>query len=64
MVYKTHNYIFTPASALAYSGLLDYRAKTGIARTGIVVCDQSPLCHLQQVAEIMDIPVTELKTLI
>ena len=63
-VYKTHNYIFTPASALAYSGLLDYRAKTGIARTGIVVCDQSPLCHLQQVAEIMDIPVTDLKTLI
>ena len=63
-VYKTHNYVMSPASALAYSGLLDYRTKTGITRTAIVLCDQNPLCSASVVAGTMDIPVEELQNLI
>lgn len=63
-VYKTHNYILSPASALAYSGLLDYRAKTGITRNAIVICDQSPVCDAETVARVMDIPLAQLQKLI
>lgn len=63
-VYKTHNYIMSPSSALAYSGLLDYRAKTGITRNAIVMCDKSPVCETETVARVMDIPVAELKNMI
>ena len=63
-VFKTHNYILSPASALAYAGLLDYRAKTGITRTSIVVCDNSPLCHAETVAKTMDLPLAQFRKLI
>lgn len=63
-VYKTHNYILPPASALAYSGLLDYRTKAGITRPAIVLCDKSPACDAAVIARIMDIPVSELKNLL
>ena len=63
-VYKSHNYVLTPASALAYAGLLDYRAKTGMVRRTLVLCDQSPACAAGTLAGIMDIPVEELKTMI
>lgn len=63
-VYKTHNYVLSPGSALAYAGLLDYRAKTGMTGNAIVLCDQSPVCSADTVAKAMDIPVSELKKLI
>ena len=63
-VYKTHDYVLSPASALAYSGLLDYRAKTGITRNAIVICDQSPECDAQTVASAMDISLAQLQKLI
>ena len=63
-VYKTHNYVLSPSSALAYSGLLDYRAKTGITRNAIVLCDRSPVCDSGTVARVMDIPLEELQKII
>lgn len=63
-VYQTHQYILSPGSALAYSGLLDYRAKTGITRFSIVICDSSPACTAEIVAKVMDIPVAELNKII
>jgi len=63
-VYKSHNYVLSPSSALAYSGLLDYRAKTGVIRNAIVFCDQSPVCTAETVARVMDIPVAELKKML
>ena len=63
-VYKTHNYLLSPASALAYSGLLDYRAKTGITRTAMVICDQSPICSAETIAKMMNISLDELQKLI
>ena len=63
-VYKTHNYVLSPASALAYAGMLDYRAKTGITRPVIVLCDDSPACKTEIIAKIMDMPVEALQKLI
>ena len=63
-VYKTHNYLLAPASALAYSGLMDYRTKTGITRTAVVLCDKSPVCSVETVAKAMDMTPAELKKLI
>jgi len=63
-VYKTHGYVMSPASALAYSGLLDYRAKTGITRTAIVICDKNPIWDGEIVAKAMEIPMEELKRII
>jgi len=62
-VYNTYGYVLSPASALAYSGLMDYRTKTGITRAAIVLSDQSPVCDAVSVAKAMDIPVAELKKL-
>jgi len=62
-VYRTHNYVLSPASALAYGGLLDYRAKTGITRTAVVLCDESPLCCGETVAKVLELPAAVLKDL-
>ena len=63
-VFKSHRYLMTPASALAYSGLLDYRAKTGITRTAVVLCDKSPICAAELLAKLMDCSEAEIKELI
>lgn len=62
--FKTHQYVLTPSSALAYSGLLDYRSKTGIARTAIVICDWNPVCDGETVARAMSISIAELERII
>ncbi len=63
-VYKTHQYVLSPAGALSYSGLLDYRAKTGITRTAIAVSDTSPICSGETVARAMDIPLAQLEKIL
>lgn len=63
-VYKTHGYVLAPASSLAYSGLMDYRTKTGITRPAVVFCDRNPACDLEAVAKAMDISAAQLNKLI
>lgn len=60
-VYRTSNYILDPYSALAYGALSDYRARNGSGRTVLLLCEKSPLCCSETVAEIMRISVRELK---
>ena len=59
-VYRTSNYVFGPYSALAYSSLLDYRAKTGESRPALLLSERSPICDRDQVAKAMQVPVAEL----
>lgn len=63
-VYRTYNYVLQPESALAYSGLMDYRAKTGITRTAIVLCDESPICKAEMLAECMHLSKEEILRII
>lgn len=60
-VYRTGGYILGPYTALAYGGLLDYRAKTGESRTALLLSDRSPVCDAAFVAGTMEISERELK---
>ena len=60
-VYRTSDYILGPGAALAYSGLLDYRAKTGENRKALLLAERSPMCDCDLVARIMNMTVPELR---
>lgn len=60
-VLGTHGYLLSPGSALAYGGLLDYRAKKGSLRPALVICERSPLCDSKRVLEILGIEEEELR---
>lgn len=62
--YDTHKYLLSPASALAYGGLQDHRAKSGAIRPTLVVTESSPRCHAQAVAQALGIGVETLKKLL
>lgn len=40
--YTTHGYVLSPYSALAYGGLLDYRAVSGESRRSLILAEKSP----------------------
>lgn len=63
-LYKTTGFISDPYTALAYSGLTDYRAATGGNRQALIISEESPLFSLQLVAQCMNITPDELKTLL
>ena len=54
-VYRTHHYLFSPCTALAYAGLLDYRAKTGETRHAVVLAEKSAACDIPIIAQSMGI---------
>ena len=54
-VYRTHGYVLSPACALAYAALQDYRAKTGVSRHAVVLSEQSPACTAETVAVMLDV---------
>lgn len=63
-LYKTNSYLPGLYTALAYSGMLDYRARTGESRLAIVLSEQSPVCHADAVSEAMRISREELENLL
>ncbi len=63
-VYRTHGYLITPSAALAYSGLLDYRAKTGQTRHAIVLTEKGPVNDAEKVARFLGSTPEEIKHLI
>jgi len=58
-IYNSYRYLMTPASALAYSGLMDYRSKTGINRPAVVLCDNSPACDADRIQQVMGLTPAE-----
>lgn len=54
-VFRTHRYVLQPDSARAYCGLMDYRAKTGISRPALIVCDESPACSAEDIADRLEL---------
>lgn len=63
-VYRTHGYLLSACSALAYAGLLDYRAKTGETCHAIVLADKSPMCDAEAVARLIGVAVEELRNVV
>lgn len=60
-VYRTNQYVLDPYSALAYGALSDYRARTGISGSTLLLSEKSPVCSAEMVAAKMRISVSELK---
>ena len=61
-VFRTYSYIMGPYTALAYSGLMDYRAKTGENRTALLLAERSPICDCSVVADAMRVSPSQLQT--
>ena len=59
--YATHGYLLNPYTAIAYAGLLDYRAATGESHSGLILADRSPDCDLAAVAKALGVPEQRLK---
>ena len=49
----THRYLLPPGPALAYGGLLDYRAKKGSLQTALVLCEHSSGCELERISRML-----------
>ncbi len=60
-VYRTNSYILGPYIALAYGGLMDYRAKTGETRPALIIAERSPICDGAVVTDSMRMTLQELK---
>ena len=63
-VYRTNSFVLEQGSAVSYSGLMDYRAKTGESRTALLLADCDPADQANFVAGAMNITVSELKELL
>ena len=56
--------IIGPYTARAYSGLLDYRARTGENRYAIILSERSPQCDVDTVADALGVSTEELNELL
>lgn len=60
-LYRTIGYITDPYTALVYSGLADYRARTGESRPALILSDESPAHSLGVVSRCLGLTPAELK---
>ena len=60
-VFSTNRYVCSPYGALAYSGLQDYRARTGESRTALILEERCPLLDEKVVAATLSLTGEELK---
>lgn len=63
-LYKSTGIVADPDTALAYSGLMDYRAAAGESRMALLLSEQSPLFSQQFVSACMNITPAELKQIL
>lgn len=59
-VYRTHNYVLSPAAALAYAGLMDARAKPGLGKNALLLAEKSPALDAEVTAASLKIAEREL----
>lgn len=63
-VYRTSSNILESGSAVSYSGLMDYRAKTGESRTALLLADNNPADQAGFIAGAMNITEDALRELL
>ena len=63
-VYRMAGYVMGPQTALAYSGLQDYRARTGETRFALLLADKSPVADIKMVSECMEMSEYRLREII
>lgn len=60
-VYRTHGHMLSPYGAMAYAGLLDYRAMAQEPRYGLVLEEKSPVRDAETVGAALGIPAKDIK---
>ena len=60
-IYKSFGYIPDPYTALAYSGLMDYRSGTGEGRPALILSEESPAFSVDMIGTNLGIGKRELK---
>ena len=50
-VFQTNGYLPDPATAWAYSGLMDYRTNTGMIRHSVIISEKSPVHSLDAISK-------------
>ncbi len=63
-VFGTNSYILEPNAAVAYSALMDCRARTGESRMALILEDASPAEHAAEVAAALGLPIGKVKELL
>ena len=58
--FSAHHYLLSSASALAYAGLQDYRARTGESRLALIMTDSSPRKNRELIGDILGMEAQEL----
>lgn len=58
---RTHGYMLSPGEALAYAGLLDYRARTGQIGHAVIFGEKSPQLDCERISRTLGISPEELK---
>ena len=53
-VYRMASYVMGPQTALAFSGLQDYRTRTGETRLALVIADKNAMADIKLVADSME----------
>ncbi len=61
-VFGTHSYLPSPYTALAYSGLQDYRSRMGDSPWALILAEKSPEKDMETVAKALGITAGELQT--
>ena len=54
-VYSSHGCVLDPYTALVYSGLMDYRSRTGEGRNALILSERSPQVNSEITAELMGV---------
>ena len=63
-LYKTTGFLADPYTALAYNGLIDYRAAIGESRPALLLSEESPAFSMQFLAKCMGMTPAELKQIL
>lgn len=54
-LYRSTGYLSDPDTALCYSALMDYHAGAGEGRRSLILSEESPRCHLEQLSKSLSI---------
>ena len=63
-IYKNHNYVFGPYSALCYAGLTDYRSHTGAGSHALIISERGALRDDAFVARELNMAVSTLHNIL
>lgn len=57
----TSGYLADPYTALIYSGLIDYRSRTGAMQPALIISDESPVFSVKLIARCLDVTPEEIQ---